>query len=201
MVYHVILFDMEEYHTKHVTYKIAYHFVWYPKYRKQILVGDIAQFVESEIRRLCQENKWSIGALDVQEDHVHLFLSAEPRTAPSLIANTLKGISARQVFKRFPEVKKQLWVNTSILDAGWGTFVSMCSIKAAWAGRTLVKVSPKFTSQVCSGCGQVRKKELSERWHSCECGTELDCDVNAAINILERGRRQCGVTCVEAPCL
>jgi IS605 OrfB family transposase len=81
-------------------------------------------------------------------------------------------------------------LNTSILDAGWGTFVQLCSIKAAWAGRTVIKVDPKFTSQVCSGCGQVKKKDLSERWHSCECGTELDRDVNAAINILERGKQQ-----------
>ncbi len=92
-------------------------------------------------------------------------------------------------------------LNKSILDAGWGAFVSICMVKAAWAGRTVIKVDPKFTSQVCSGCGQVRKKDLSERWHTCDCGTELDRDVNAAINILERGRRQRGVTCVEAPCL
>ncbi len=92
-------------------------------------------------------------------------------------------------------------LNKSILDAGWGTFVSICSIKAAWAGRTVIKVDPRFTSQVCSGCGQVRKKDLSERWHRCECGTELDRDVNAAINILERGRRQQGAISVEASCL
>ena len=92
-------------------------------------------------------------------------------------------------------------LNKSILDAGWGSFVQLCSVKAAWAGRTLMKVDPSFTSQVCSGCGQVRKKDLSERWHSCECGTELDRDVNAAINILERGRRQQSAMAVEAPCL
>jgi hypothetical protein len=46
-----------------------------------------------------------------------------------------------------------------------------------------------------------RKKELSERWHSCECGTELDRDANATINILERGRRQQGAISVEVPCL
>ena len=45
----------------------------------------------------------------MQEDHVHLFLSAPPRVAPSLIANTLKGITARQVFKHFPKVKQQVW--------------------------------------------------------------------------------------------
>src|SRR6266566_76602 len=54
-----------------------------------------------------------------------------------------------------------------------------------WPFRTAFK----FTSQVCSGCGQVLNKDLSERWHTCDCGTELDRDVNAAINILERGRR------------
>ncbi len=109
MVYHDMLSGMKEQHTKHVTYKIAYHFVWCPKYRKAILQGEIATFVESEIRRLCADNQWQLGALTIQEDHVHLFLSALPRVAPSLIANTLKGITARQVFKQYPEVKKQLW--------------------------------------------------------------------------------------------
>ena len=80
-------------------------------------------------------------------------------------------------------------LNKSILDAGWGMFVQMCSCKAAEAGRTLLKVSPHFTSQVCSHCGTVRKKDLSERWHSCDCGAELDRDVNAAINILARGKQ------------
>lgn len=79
-------------------------------------------------------------------------------------------------------------LNKSILDAGWSTIVSMCTVKAAWAGRTLMKVNPKYTSQVCSGCGTVRKKTLEERWHSCDCGAELDRDVNAAINILRLGR-------------
>ncbi len=81
-------------------------------------------------------------------------------------------------------------LNKSILDAGWGTFVSMCSYKAACAGRTLIKVSPHFTSQICSQCGTVRKKDLSERWHSCDCGADLDRDVNAAVNILARGKQQ-----------
>jgi putative transposase len=81
-------------------------------------------------------------------------------------------------------------LNKSILDAGWGLFVSMCSAKAEEAGRTLLNVSPRFTSQICSSCGTVRKKDLSERWHRCECGAELDRDVNAAINSLARGKQQ-----------
>ena len=79
-------------------------------------------------------------------------------------------------------------LNKSILDAGWGQFQQFCTYKAANAGREVLFVNPKYTSQVCSGCGAVKKKTLDERWHSCECGIELDRDVNAAINILRLGR-------------
>jgi putative transposase len=78
-------------------------------YCKKILVGKLAAFVEQEIRRICEANAWTIGALTIQADHVHLFLSAPPSVAPSPIAHTLKGTTARLVFQRCPEVKKQLW--------------------------------------------------------------------------------------------
>jgi putative transposase len=76
-------------------------------------------------------------------------------------------------------------LNKSILDAGWGAFVTMCRHKAEEAGGTVVKVAPHGTSQACSGCGCIVEKDLSVRWHSCpHCGTELDRDHNAAKNIL-----------------
>jgi putative transposase len=90
-------------------------------------------------------------------------------------------------------------LNKSIVDAGWSQFVQFCTYKAANAGRTVVQVNPRYTSQVCSGCGTVKKKELSERWHSCECGTELDRDHNAALNILRLGSNQQSAMAVEAP--
>jgi len=84
-------------------------------------------------------------------------------------------------------------LNKSILDAGWSTFTEMVSVKAAWAGRTVVFVNPYMTSQLCSGCGAVVKKDLSERWHSCACGTELDRDTNSAKLILNLGYKQLSV--------
>jgi IS605 OrfB family transposase len=79
-------------------------------------------------------------------------------------------------------------LSKSILDAGWGLFQRFCLYKAANAGRTVLFVNPKYTSQMCSGCGRVEKKTLEERWHSCECGLSLDRDHNAALNILALGR-------------
>jgi putative transposase len=86
----------------------------------------------------------------------------------------------------------------SISDAGWGQFVQCCVVKAESAGRHVLFVNPRYTSQTCSGCGAIRKKELSERWHSCECGTELDRDHNAAINISRLGCSQHAYGRVEA---
>lgn len=81
-------------------------------------------------------------------------------------------------------------LNKSIHDAGWSQFVGMCTYKAAEAGRTLLKVDPKYTSQICPNCGTLRKKTLDERWHSCECGCELDRDTASAKVILDVGHKQ-----------
>jgi putative transposase len=80
-------------------------------------------------------------------------------------------------------------LNKSILDAGWSTFTQMVSVKAAWAGRTIIFVDPSKTSQICPNCGAVCKKTLDERWHSCSCGCELDRDTASAKVILDLGRK------------
>lgn len=78
-------------------------------------------------------------------------------------------------------------LNKSILDAGWGAFVTLCGRKAEEAGAIVVKVAPHQTSQACSGCGCIVQKDLSVRWHACpHCGIQLDRDHNAAKNILHR---------------
>lgn len=75
----------------------------------------------------------------------------------------------------------------SIHDAGWAGFVQKLSCKAEEAGRLLVRVNAKFTSQECSGCGNRQKLELSDRQYDCpHCGLSLGRDHNAAINILGR---------------
>lgn len=71
-------------------------------------------------------------------------------------------------------------------DAGWTQFLTILHSKAAQAGRKVVAVNPRGTSQVCSGCGQIVQKPLHVRWHECDCGCSLDRDHNAAINILNR---------------
>ena len=84
-------------------------------------------------------------------------------------------------------------LNKSILDAGWSTFTQMVCVKAAWAGRTVIFVDPSKTSQMCPNCQTMCKKTLDERWHSCECGCELDRDTASAKVILDLGHKQLSV--------
>lgn len=77
----------------------------------------------------------------------------------------------------------------SIMDAAWGQLLFQLAYKAENAGKWVVPVNPRNTSQTCSGCGVLVRKKLSERQHVCACGTVLGRDHNAALNILSLGRR------------
>jgi putative transposase len=77
----------------------------------------------------------------------------------------------------------------SIADASWGKFILLLLYKAESAGRIIVKVDPKYTSKMCSSCGQIKKDQvLSDREYECgQCGLKISRDQNAAINIKRLG--------------
>lgn len=89
----------------------------------------------------------------------------------------------------------------SINDAGWSQFLMMLTYKVENTGSQVVKVNPYNTSQVCSGCGSIVKKELSVRVHQCpDCGLVLDRDHNAAINILHKALTTLGLSVQPLTC-
>lgn len=90
----------------------------------------------------------------------------------------------------------------SIADAAWSQLVQFTTYKAESAGRGVVQVNPRHTSQRCSGCGEMVEKDLSVRLHSCAgCGLTIDRDHNAAINILALGLQSIPLRRIEAASL
>jgi putative transposase len=81
----------------------------------------------------------------------------------------------------------------SISDAAWSQFAQWLQYLGKVYGKTVVAVAPQYTSQDCSTCGATVKKSLSVRTHACSCGTVLDRDHNAALNILAKALRQAGI--------
>jgi len=85
---------------------------------------------------------------------------------------------------------KNKHLSKSIMDASWAQFISRLEVAAAEAKRSVVKVSPRNTSQKCL-CGEVVNKTLAVRVHRCPvCGLEMDRDILAAKNILRFGQNR-----------
>jgi len=87
----------------------------------------------------------------------------------------------------------------NILDSSWNKLIQYMSYKALSAGKILVKVEARGTTQKCSNCGEIVPKELWDRTHKCSCGLEIDRDYNSAINILKLGLKKIGQELSDVP--
>jgi putative transposase len=95
---------------------------------------------------------------------------------------------------RIKNMVKNHCLAKSINDASWFQFRVWIEYFGKVFGRITIAVNPQYTSQECSSCGEVVKKALSTRTHTCSCGCVLDRDHNAARNILSRGLGTVGHT-------
>ena len=85
--------------------------------------------------------------------------------------------------------KRSKLAKRALYDVALYSFLVILQQMAFKYGCRLTKVPPQYTSQICSNCGSIVKKSLSDRVHKCShCGLEIDRDVNAARNILQRGK-------------
>lgn len=94
-------------HTSGCVYQTAYHIVWRPVYRRDVLKEPVKSTLENLLHTIAHQHGMEILAVDVQPDHVHLFVSFPPALSIANAVKLLKGISARQLRLAFPEMKKR----------------------------------------------------------------------------------------------
>ena len=99
---------------EHRVYLLNYHFVWTPKRRKAVLVGEVATECRAIIEQKCLERGWKILELDIQPDHIHLFVCIYPDESPSLVVKECKGITSFYLRKKYDTLKKlpSLWTRS-----------------------------------------------------------------------------------------
>lgn len=96
-------------HGRTCVYNVNYHLVWSVKYRRKVLTAEVEDYFKEVIQDIAEEKEFVIAECEVgEQDHVHVFVSAHPKIAPSYIAKMLKGISGRRLFLKFPEIKNKL---------------------------------------------------------------------------------------------
>ena len=93
----------------HCVYDTRYHLVWAPKYRKWVLQGAIRQRVKELFQDIAGHHGFEIEELEVDKDHVHLFLSFPPKYSIGQVVGLMKAVSAKEIREEFPEVRKHLW--------------------------------------------------------------------------------------------
>lgn len=90
-------------------YSIQYHLVWCVKYRHEILHGSIDDDVKELLKQIALDNGIQIVEMESDKDHIHLLIECTPQHYIPNIVKAFKGVSARILFKRHPELKSQLW--------------------------------------------------------------------------------------------
>ncbi len=93
----------------HCAYQAHYHIVFPVKYRKALLSEAITREIKQITKELEERYDVEMEQIGCDLDHIHLLCSFHPKYAGGQIVRLFKSITARELFKRFPEIKKELW--------------------------------------------------------------------------------------------
>ena len=96
--------------TSHSVYKIRYHMVTAVKYRKTLLNNKVEECINETLEGISERYEIIIDEVGFDQDHIHIFCGAPPRMSPLRVISTIKSITARKIFERFPRLKREeLW--------------------------------------------------------------------------------------------
>ena len=99
------------------------------KYRKALLTESIVQKIKEIAKELEERYGLEIEQLGCDQDHIHLLVSLHPKYAPGQFVRLFKSITAKQLFKSFPELRKELWGGEFWTD---GYYVATVSERGNW---------------------------------------------------------------------
>lgn len=107
-------------HACHKVYSVKYHLMFCIKYRKDLFLDDkVVLFFKEVLRKIGERYYFVFETIGVDENHVHLLVQSAPRYAPSRVVQIIKSITAKELFKKFPEIEQELWGGEFWNDAGY----------------------------------------------------------------------------------
>lgn len=95
-------------HKKGIVFLNQYHIVFCPKYRRKVLTGDIEKDLKRLFYEIAEENEVEIKALEIMPDHVHMFISFDPRQHIHKVIQQFKGKTSRILRETYPKLKSRI---------------------------------------------------------------------------------------------
>lgn len=99
----------EVHHGRGYVYSIQYPLVWCVKYRHKLLYGSVDKDLQDLLRQIAEDKGITILEMESDKDHIHLLIDCKPHHYIPNLVKALKGVSARLLFKKHPELKRRLW--------------------------------------------------------------------------------------------
>ena len=94
----------------HSVYKIRYHMVTAVKYRKALLISEVEECIKETLKGISERYEIVIDEIGFDRNHVHIFCGAAPKLSPLRVISIIKSITAKKIFERLPQLKKEeLW--------------------------------------------------------------------------------------------
>ena len=113
----------------HCAWQIHYHVVFPVKYRKALLDEEVVGIIIETAQGISDRYAIEMESIGCDRDHIHLLCSAHPKVAPGKIVRIFKSITAQEIFRRKPSVKKELWGGEFWTD---GYYVATVGERANW---------------------------------------------------------------------
>ena len=113
----------------HCAWQIHYHIVFPVKYRKSLLDAEVTKIITETAISIQERYAMEVEAIGCDRNHIHLLCSAHPKLAPGRLVQIFKSITAREIFRRNPMIKKELWGGEFWSD---GYYVATVGERANW---------------------------------------------------------------------
>ncbi len=114
----------------HCVYDTHYHIVFPVKYRKALLSDRIVAALKEIAQDIQERYELEVERMGCDTDHIHLLVSFHPKYAIGQVVRLWKSVTARQLFARFPELKKDLWGGEFWTD---GYYAATVGEKGNWS--------------------------------------------------------------------
>ena len=114
----------------HTVYRTQYHIMWVTRFRRKILNKGVREYLETKLQETRKYYPdWELVTVGIAEDHLHLHMVIPPRYAVSMVVETLKKNTSRELSQKFRFLKQVYWDNEGIWSKGF--FVSTVGINEA----------------------------------------------------------------------